>query len=120
MQDWQERWEEFNRDSRAASEKTQVERARIEQLEHQLARLAAQRERLAARAGRSSTRPRSKQRIATLQARAGADARCRAKRGASQLRDVTEELQRLRERERELVQRRRSQPPAVAGCAGAA
>ena len=48
MQDWQERWEDFNRDSRAASEKTQVERARIEQLEHQLARLRTQRERLAA------------------------------------------------------------------------
>src|SRR5690606_10318108 len=27
MQEWQERWEEFNRDSRAASEQTQVERA---------------------------------------------------------------------------------------------
>ena len=56
MQDWQERWEEFNRDSRAASEKTQVERARIEQLEHQLARLAAQRERLARRAGAAEHR----------------------------------------------------------------
>jgi chromosome segregation protein len=32
MQDWQERWEDFNRNSRVASEKTQVERARIEQL----------------------------------------------------------------------------------------
>src|SRR5262245_35855453 len=48
MQDWQERWEEFNRSSRAASEQTQVERARIEQLEHQLQRLSVQRERLAA------------------------------------------------------------------------
>src|SRR5690606_263552 len=48
MQDWQERWEAFNRDSRTASEKTHVERARIEQLEHQLSRLSTQRERLAA------------------------------------------------------------------------
>ena len=48
MQNWQERWEDFNRESRAASEKTQVERARIEQLEHQLERMRAQRERLAA------------------------------------------------------------------------
>ncbi len=55
MHDWQERWEEFNRDSRAASEQTQVERARIEQLEHQLARIGAQRERLAAELGALGT-----------------------------------------------------------------
>jgi len=45
MQAWQEDWNEFNVQARDASEKTQVERARIEQLENQLRRLTAQRER---------------------------------------------------------------------------
>ena len=45
MQAWQEDWNEFNIQARDASEKTQVERARIEQLENQLRRLTAQRER---------------------------------------------------------------------------
>ena len=67
MQDWQERWEEFNRDSRAASEKTQVERARIEQLEHQLMRLAAQRERLQGELSQLTTAE-VDARLATLQA----------------------------------------------------
>ncbi len=45
MQDWQEGWNAFNVNARDASEKAQVERARIEQLENQLRRMAAQRER---------------------------------------------------------------------------
>jgi chromosome segregation protein len=101
MQDWQERWEDFNRDSRSASEKTQVERARIEQLEHQLTRLATQRERLALELGELST--------AEIDARIEAaqgeqdDVGAQGESAANQLREVTEELQRLRERERELV-----------------
>ena len=39
LQDWQQRWEEFNRALGAADQTTQVERARIEQLENQLRRL---------------------------------------------------------------------------------
>jgi chromosome segregation protein len=46
MHAWQEGWNEFNSQARASSEKTQVERARIEQMENQLRRIAAQRERL--------------------------------------------------------------------------
>ncbi|HVY22861.1 MAG TPA: chromosome segregation protein SMC [Steroidobacteraceae bacterium] len=45
MQAWQEDWTGFNEQARDASEKTQVERARIEQLENQLRRVTAQRER---------------------------------------------------------------------------
>ena len=45
--DWQQRWEDFNREQGAAHQTTQVERARIEQLENQLRRLAAQPDRLA-------------------------------------------------------------------------
>jgi len=101
MQDWQERWEDFNRDSRAASERTQVERARIEQLEHQLARLVAQRERLGAERGELST-VEVEERIATLAAQAE-ETTLRTEMAAGQLDEVTQELQRLRERERELV-----------------
>jgi chromosome segregation protein len=101
MQDWQERWEEFNRDSRAASEKTQVERARIEQLEHQLARLATQRERLAAELAELGTAE-TDARIASLQGEQD-HAASQGESAASRLREVTEQLQRLRERERELV-----------------
>ena len=45
--DWQQRWEGFNREQGAAHQTTQVERARIEQLENQLRRLAGQADRLA-------------------------------------------------------------------------
>jgi chromosome segregation protein len=45
--DWQQRWEGFNREQGAAHQTTQVERARIEQLENQLRRLSAQADRLA-------------------------------------------------------------------------
>ena len=101
MQDWQERWEDFNRESRAASEQTQVERARIEQLEHQLERLAAQRERLATELGTLDTAE-IDIRIASLQEqeeRTGGESES----AAARLQAVTEELQQLRERERQLV-----------------
>ncbi|MET0532862.1 MAG: chromosome segregation protein SMC [Steroidobacter sp.] len=101
MQDWQERWEDFNRNSRVASEKTQVERARIEQLEHQLTRLAAQRERLNGELGQLDMGD-AEERIAMLQAQQD-DAATQGEAAANQLREATEELQRLRERERELV-----------------
>jgi len=47
LQLWQARWEEFNRALGSAHQTTQVERARIEQLENQQRRLAAQADRLA-------------------------------------------------------------------------
>jgi chromosome segregation protein len=47
LQDWQQRWEQFNRSLGSADQTTQVERARIEQLENQLRRLTAQGDRLA-------------------------------------------------------------------------
>jgi chromosome segregation protein len=46
LQLWQARWEEFNRSLGAAHQTTQVERARIEQLENQRRRLASQADRL--------------------------------------------------------------------------
>ncbi len=47
LQAWQLRWEEFNRALGSSNQTTQVERARIEQLENQLRRLTAQADRLA-------------------------------------------------------------------------
>ena len=44
---WQERWEAFNRELGGTYQTTQVERTRIEQLDDQLRRLAAQADRLA-------------------------------------------------------------------------
>ena len=44
---WQQRWEEYNRAFGAADQTTQVERARIEQLENQRYRLTARADRLA-------------------------------------------------------------------------
>jgi chromosome segregation protein len=46
MQDWQAGWESFNREASDARETVEVERARIEQLDGQLARLAERRKRL--------------------------------------------------------------------------
>jgi chromosome segregation protein len=47
LQQWQGRWEDFNRSLGAAHQTTQVERARIEQLENQERRLATHADRLA-------------------------------------------------------------------------
>jgi chromosome segregation protein len=47
LQLWQQTWEDFNRSLGAAHQTTQVERARIEQLENQLRRFVAQADRLA-------------------------------------------------------------------------
>jgi chromosome segregation protein len=46
MQDWQSGWESFNREASDARETVEVERARIEQLDGQIARLAERRKRL--------------------------------------------------------------------------
>jgi chromosome segregation protein len=47
LQAWQQSWEDFNRQLGAAHQTTQVERARIEQLENQLRRSMAQADRIA-------------------------------------------------------------------------
>ncbi|HEU4653235.1 MAG TPA: AAA family ATPase, partial [Steroidobacteraceae bacterium] len=88
MQEWQERWEDFNRASRAASEKTQVERARIEQLEQQLQRLASQRERLSAELDQLSASDVTS-RVSELEAQEG-DTRGQGEAAAEQLRGAIE------------------------------
>jgi chromosome segregation protein len=101
MHAWQESWDDFNRDARDASEKTQVERARIEQLENQLRRLIAQRERTQSE----------------IQALSGGDvdqhiesivmqeseAVESSSQASEQLQDIVSKIQQQRERQRELV-----------------
>ena len=101
MQDWRERWEEFSRESQAASEKTQVERARIEQLEHQTTRFLAQRQRLEGEAGGLST-DEIDGRVAGMRDDVER-ARVDGETAAQQLATVVAELQGLRERESELI-----------------
>jgi chromosome segregation protein len=109
MQQWQESWDEFNREARAAGEKTQVERARIEQFENQLRRLDTQRERTQSEIETLEA--------SDLQARlADLDTQVQTAREAGaaadeRLNELTARIQQLRDRERELTadtdQRRR-------------
>ncbi|HEY6642932.1 chromosome segregation protein SMC [Povalibacter sp.] len=101
MQDWQERWEDFNRESRSASEKTQVEKARIEQLEHQLERLSAQRERLGKELETLGTADIEIRIEALLEQEA--QALNAGESAATQLQSVSEELQQARDRQRQLA-----------------
>jgi chromosome segregation protein len=101
MQEWQESWDEFNRDARAASEKTQVERARIEQLENQLRRLVAQRERTLTEIDATAPGEIEAQ-IAALSEDVEASQE-QEQQASERLRELNGQIQSLRERERELV-----------------
>jgi chromosome segregation protein len=101
MQNWQESWDEFNRDARSASEKTQVERARIEQLENQLRRLVAQRERTSVELDALAPEEMTA-RIDLLAEQATASREQESEAGA-RLTELSQRIQSLRERERELV-----------------
>jgi chromosome segregation protein len=100
MQAWQERWDDFNTRFRGASEKTHVERARIEQLESQLHRVLALRERLSGEIGSLST-VEIEGRIATLATeessvgQAGSQARTQLDELSAQLGERRENEQRL-------------------------
>ena len=101
MQAWQEDWTDFNGRARDASEKAQVERARIEQLENQLRRFVAQRERTLAELDNLSTGDLTG-RVEALE-RDDAAAQEQAAGLEAQLQEVTGQLEQLRERQRELV-----------------
>jgi chromosome segregation protein len=101
MQDWQLRWDEFNQRSRSASEQTQVERARIEQLEVQLQRLTVQRERLNNELGTLDTAQLELTLARTEQQQSQVSSEEEA--GASRLNEITQQLRELRERETQLL-----------------
>ncbi|MGE0115291.1 MAG: chromosome segregation protein SMC [Steroidobacteraceae bacterium] len=101
MQDWQEDWNEFNAQARDASEKAQVERARIEQLENQLRRVTAQRERTLAEIDNLSV-DEFEQRIETL-LQQDLSAGEQLETLEARVHDIGNELEQLRARQRELL-----------------
>jgi chromosome segregation protein len=101
MQDWQEDWNEFNRRARDASEKTQVERARIEQLENQLRRLTAQRERTLAEIDNLSVTEFEQRIESLLQEDRSSGEQVEAL--EARVQDVSATLEQLRTRQRELI-----------------
>ncbi|HTE41002.1 MAG TPA: chromosome segregation protein SMC, partial [Steroidobacteraceae bacterium] len=101
MQGLQDSWDEFNRDARSASEKTQVERARIEQLENQLRRLVAQRERTSIEIDTLAPDEMTV-RIAQMTEQA-AESHEQESAASAKLAELAQRIQSLRERERELV-----------------
>jgi chromosome segregation protein len=101
MQDWQEDWNAFNVQARDASEKAQVERARIEQLENQLRRLSAQRERTLAELDNLSV-DEFAQRIESLVQEDQSTGE-QLQHLEAQVHDVAGQVEQLRTRQRELV-----------------
>jgi chromosome segregation protein len=98
MSAWQQRWEDFNRESAEAARLAQVEQARIEQIEAGLKRLHAQRDRLADERARlegsvSGARP-------DEFAAAERQARERGSEAQAELESTLASLQSLREAER--------------------
>ena len=101
--DWQERWEAYNRELGAARQGTEVESARIEQLDGQLLRLRAQADRLGLEhetAGRQHD-------VATLGELAGREAAAgqRASRLEAQLGQLLGNARQLRGQQHETEQR---------------
>ena len=99
MDDWQQSWEEFNRESAEATRLAQVEQARIEQIESGLQRLKSQRDRLAGeRAQLESSMAGAKP---AEFAEAEREARERGRAAQQELDTTLAELQVLRDEERQ-------------------
>jgi chromosome segregation protein len=94
LQDWQQRWEQFNRALGSAGQTTQVERARIEQLENQLRRHTAQADRLALERDALAAHDSSEQ--LALLTEQEADARAASDELAKTLNAALEQVQSLR------------------------
>jgi chromosome segregation protein len=106
MQGWQERWEEFNQSLRGASAAAEAERARLDEMDNQLRRLVAQRE-------RASQEQQTLARADVAEARAEVEAAeaqaLRALEAArADLASQVESLQAERARERELAESSRA------------
>jgi chromosome segregation protein len=101
MQDWQDVWERFNRDASDARETVEVERARIEQLDAQVARLTERRERLEAERAQLESQAQDQD----LDAMSAELEKARALEQETQRRDVAvrDEILALREKDGELV-----------------
>jgi len=106
MHGWQERWEEFNQSLRSASTSAEAERARLEEMDHQLRRLVAQRER-AAQEHEALSQADVAGNIAGLEA-TESEAREALEAARGRLASLSESLQVERARERELSEASRS------------
>ena len=99
---WQHTWDEYSQALARSQRETQVERARIEQLENQQRRLLQQQERQETeRANLAGIAPEVSLELLEEQAEASRDA---GQRAASELQELLSELSVTRERERETAQ----------------
>ena len=99
---WQHAWDEYSQSVARGQRETQVERARIEQLENQQRRLLQQQERQETeRATLAGNTPEVSLELLEEQAEASHDA---GQRAASELQELLAELSATRERERETAQ----------------
>jgi chromosome segregation protein len=106
MHDWQERWEQFNHALRGASSTAEAERARLEEMDNQLRRLMAQRE----RATGEHDALRSADVAATLAEieRAESEARSGVEKLRARMAELAASLAEQRGRERELAEASRA------------
>ena len=102
MQDWQSGWEGFNREASDAREMVEVERARIEQLDGQVTRLAERRRRIEEERGRLAAEAGDED----LDALALELDRARELEQSTQAQDVAvrDEIVQLREQDQQLVE----------------
>ncbi|MDR2214716.1 MAG: chromosome segregation protein SMC, partial [Nevskiaceae bacterium] len=100
LQQWQERWEQFNRELGGTYQTTQVERARIEQLDDQLRRLGAHRDRLAVELDQLIGQN-AAEALAELE-QVEQSARGASEQAFSALQRMLEDLQRLRETQQQV------------------
>ena len=116
MRAWQERWEAFTRDAGDTRRESEVERARIEQLEGQLHRIVTRRERI----GEEQTALRSAMEASDLEdiAAAAQEQRDHERAAQAELDATLEELARVRERDRELGAGLDRQRQALQECRG--
>ncbi len=116
MRAWRERWESFTREAGDTRRESEVERARIEQLEGQLHRLATRRERI----GEEQAALRAAMEATDLEdLAAAADERRELERKAqADLESTLEELARMRERDRELGAELDRERQALQECRG--
>ena len=99
---WQRTWDEYSQSVSRGQRETQVERARIEQLENQQRRLLQQQERQETeRANLAGIAPEMSLELLEAQVEASRDA---GQRAASELQELLAELSGTRERERETAQ----------------
>ncbi len=101
MQEWQARWEQFNREAGEAAQQTEVERARIEEIDSRVRSLLTQRERIDEERG--AMRGTEASRLLESLVDRERSARTGSSRAQEQLQAAIESLQQGREQERRIT-----------------